>query len=108
MPRRMPAGFHRSCWASTRRLYHTSAVELLAQGWPSVLLLREAPPLQLRHHELDELAHVVHRGIAAAQDEAAIGAGLEVHPLELVDDRFGRAGRNQNAIDQKTLPELLQ
>src|SRR5262245_30618441 len=86
----------------------TSLVEILAQRRSGICLLRQSAALQLRYHELDELAHVIHRGIAAAENEAAIGAGAEMHLLELVDNRFRRAGRNQDAVDQEAAGELLQ
>ncbi len=85
-----------------------SGIEILAQGRPGILGLRQAAPLQLRHHELDELADVVHRAIAAAQDEPTVRAGRDMQFLELVGDRLRRALRDQDAVDEKALAELLQ
>src|SRR4029077_11451661 len=85
-----------------------STVEILAQRRPRILLLRQAAALQLGDDELDELPDVVHRRVAAAENEAAVGSGLEVHLLELVDDRLRRAGGDQDAVDQKAPAEFLE
>src|SRR3984893_4634952 len=46
-----------------------SMVEILAQCRPRVLLLRQAAALQLGDDELDEFTDVVHRRVAAAENE---------------------------------------
>ena len=81
--------------------------EVFPQRRADVFRLGQAAPLQLRNDELDELADVVHGRIAAAEDEAAVGAGCKVHLLQLVDDRLWRAGRDEDPIDQKAAAELL-
>src|SRR5262249_54063512 len=91
-----------------RRSAQPSTVEVLAQRRPGIILLREAAAPQLGDNELDEFADVVHRSVAATEDEAAVGPGLEMHPLELVDDRLRLAGAHQDAINQEAPAELLE
>src|SRR5882724_4557002 len=93
------------CWKSWRAIRnhppHRLVAEIVPQRGTRVFRLGQAAALQLWHHELDELANVVHSRIAAAEDETAIGARRKVHFFQLVDDALWRAGRDQDAIDQK-------
>src|SRR6267143_1449711 len=82
----------------------SSVVEILAQRRSAIFLLRQAAPLQLGHDQIDELADVVHGMKSAAQDEAAVGAGLVMQLLEHIDDRFRRAGRDQDPPCHEVMP----
>src|SRR5262249_8144962 len=110
--RQRPAGCSKICGgfrdARTAASAQLSTVEVLAQRRPGIILLREAAALQLGDNELDEFADVVHRSGAATEGEAAVGPGLEMHPLELVDDRLRRAGCDQDAIHQEAPAEFLE
>ena len=79
--------------------------EVFPQRRAGVFRLGQAAALQLGNDKLDELADVVHGRIAAAEDEAAVGAGCKVHFLQLVDDCLGCAGRDEDPIDQKAAAE---
>src|SRR6266851_995593 len=93
--------------AAGLRAAGASVVEVLAQRRSAVFLLRQAAPLQLGHDQIDELADVVHGMKSAAQDEAAVGAGLVMQLLEHIDDCFRRAGRDQDSLVMKSCPNSV-
>jgi hypothetical protein len=49
-------------------------VEIFPQGATSIFLLGQTAPLQLWYDVLHEFADIAHRGVAAAEDEPAVGA----------------------------------
>ncbi len=75
-----------------------SVVEIFAQRRSPVFRLAQATPLKLGDDEVDKFAEIVGGVKAAAQNEAAVGAGFVVQLLELVDDRLRRSRSDQDPL----------